>query len=90
MKFSCGYTVGYKYKKQQEKFNRLLKWHKYFLWYPLTMGTKNNKYYCVWLTFIYRRAVPKHSFQPMNINETKFEYKEILSTSHKEIANDSI
>lgn len=50
MRFSCGKTW-------EAKKARKAKWHKYFVWFPISFRIEGeSKYRCVWLEYVERRG----------------------------------
>lgn len=45
MKFNCG-------RSWEEKAEAIMKWHRWFAWFPVTVGSKD----CRWLEYVERRA----------------------------------
>jgi len=51
LKFDCGLTY-------QDKQERKRKWHLWFAWHPITIGSHD----CRWLEKVYRKGRQKYNF----------------------------
>lgn len=65
------------------RFNNRAAWHKWFAWYPITVGQTSDSYgrvceYRVWLEFIERREVPN---DPESIH-TSWQYRVLPNPLH--------
>jgi hypothetical protein len=56
MRFKCALTKLEKERLKQTKIDHLCHWHKWFAWYPVTVG----EFDCRWLEWVDRKGKPQY------------------------------
>jgi len=75
MRWIDGLTDNEKERLFNERIKRKEAWHRWFAWYPVTVGEQGKHKIKVWLSFVERKGICFHNYT--HILDWYYDYREI-------------